>query len=108
MSIFKDRERAFEAKAAREHEKAFLVSSLRSRMMAAWAADILGKTGEDAEAYINKIVHDQIASHTSLSGADTLLERLTVDLEKAVSSATIATHMNLSEASARQKIENGH
>lgn len=108
MSIFKDRERAFEAKAAREDEKAFLVSSLRSRMMAAWAADILGKTGEDAEAYVNKIVHDQIASHKSLSGADTLLERLSVDLEQAVSSATIAAHMSLSEASARQKIENGH
>ncbi|MEY8883098.1 ATPase inhibitor subunit zeta [Donghicola sp. XS_ASV15] len=108
MSIFEDRERAFEAKAAYDEEKAFRVSSLRDRMMAAWAADILGKTGAEAEAYVNQIVRDQIAGHASLSGPDALLDRLSVDLEAAVSSATVAAHISLSEASAREKIENGN
>lgn len=107
MPLFEDRERAFEAKAAYEEEKTFLVSSLRSRMMAAWAADILGKTGEDAEAYVNKIVRDQIAGSADMSGPEVLLERLSIDLEEAVSSATISAHMSLSEESARNKIENG-
>ena len=108
MSLFEDRQRAFEAKVAHEDQKSFLVSSLRSRMMAAWAADILGKTGSDAEAYVDQIVQEQMSGALSMDCETALLDRLSADLDNAVSSATIAAHMKLSDESARNKIENGH
>lgn len=108
MGLFDDRERAFENRYAHEEEKAFMVSSLRSRMMAAWAADIMGKTGEDAAEYVRKVVHDEIADRNHTQHPTSLLDRLSEDLGAAISAATLNQKMDMMTAEARARIEQGN
>lgn len=56
MSSFDDRERAEEAKYALDQETQFKVMARRNKLLGLWAADLLGKTGEAAEAYAKEVV----------------------------------------------------
>lgn len=56
MSSFDDRERAEEAKYALDQETQFKVMARRNKLLGLWAADLLGKTGADAEAYAKEVV----------------------------------------------------
>ena len=56
MSSFDDRERAEEAKYALDQETQFKVMARRNKLLGLWAADLLGKTGEVAEAYAKEVV----------------------------------------------------
>ena len=107
MGLFDDRQRAYEARFAYEEDKAFRVSALRSRMMAAWAADLMGKTGPEAQDYVDSIVHDQVCAPRDLDQCDTLLDRLSDDLQDAISAATLAVKMDAIDAFARQKVDDG-
>lgn len=107
MPIFEDRERAFEARFAYEEDKAFRVSALRSRMMAAWAADLMGKSGPDAQAYVESIIRDEVCAPKIDNQSDTLLDRLSDDLQDAISAATLAVKIDAVDATARQQIEDG-
>ncbi|NVO28465.1 DUF1476 domain-containing protein [Donghicola sp. C2-DW-16] len=108
MGLFDDRERAYENLHAHEQEKTFLVSSLRSRMMAAWAADIMGKTGQDAEDYVRQVVHAEIADRNHTQHPNTLLDRLSEDLGAAISAATLNQKMALMTKEAQDRIERGN
>ena len=56
MSTFDDRERAEEAKYALDQETQFKVAARRNKLLGLWAAELLGKTGDDAEAYAKSVV----------------------------------------------------
>ncbi|MEM8731652.1 MAG: DUF1476 domain-containing protein [Pseudomonadota bacterium] len=56
MSTFDDRENAFEAKFAHDEEMMFKVTARRNKLVGLWAADLLGKTGDDADAYAKTVV----------------------------------------------------
>ena len=56
MSTFDDREHAFEAKFAHDAEMQFKAEARRNKLLGLWAAEKLGKTGEDAEAYAREVV----------------------------------------------------
>ena len=56
MTTFDDRENAFENKFAHDQEMQFKAEARRNKLMGLWVADILGKTGEDAEAYAKSVV----------------------------------------------------
>ena len=51
MSTFDDRERAEEARYAFDQETQFKVMARRNKLLGLWAADLMGLTGSDAEAY---------------------------------------------------------
>lgn len=51
-----DREKAFEAKYGRDQEKLFRIYARRAKLVGLWAAEHLGLTGEEAEAYAKQIV----------------------------------------------------
>jgi hypothetical protein len=56
MTTFDDRENAFENKFAHDQEMQFKAEARRNKLMGLWVADILGKTGDDAEAYAKSVV----------------------------------------------------
>ena len=56
MTQFDDRERAFEAKFARDEEMQFRVIARRNRLLGEWAARRMGLTEAEAEAYSKDVV----------------------------------------------------
>ena len=56
MSSFDDRENAFENKFAHDAEMQFKAEARRNKLLGLWAADLLGKTGDDAAAYAKEVV----------------------------------------------------
>lgn len=56
MSTFDDRERAEEARYALDQETQFKVMARRNKLLGMWAADLMGLTGSDAEAYAKTVV----------------------------------------------------
>lgn len=56
MSSFDDRERAFEAKYARDEEMQFRVIARRNRLLGQWAARQMGLTEAEADAYGKDVV----------------------------------------------------
>ncbi len=55
MTIFEDRERAFEKRFVRDEETRFRALALRNRMLGQWAAEQLGLTGAAADDYVGEI-----------------------------------------------------
>jgi len=56
MSTFDDRENAFENKFAHDAEMRFKAEARRNKLLGLWAADLLGKSGDVAEAYAAEVV----------------------------------------------------
>jgi hypothetical protein len=56
MSTFDDRENAFENKYAHDQEMQFRAEARRNKLLGLWAAELLGKTGDDADAYAREVV----------------------------------------------------
>ena len=56
MTTFDKRKDAFETKFARDEELRFKATARRNRLLGLWAAEKLGKTGEDAENYAREVV----------------------------------------------------
>ena len=56
MTTFDDREHAFEAKFAHDEEMQFKAQARCNKLLGLWAAEMLGKTGDDADAYAREVV----------------------------------------------------
>ena len=56
MSTFDDRKRAAEAKFAQDADLRFKTLARRNRLLGEWAAEILGKQGDDARSYAMAVV----------------------------------------------------
>ncbi len=56
MSTFDDRENAFENKYAHDAEMQFKVEARRNKLVGLWAAELMGKSGEEAQAYAKEVV----------------------------------------------------
>ena len=56
MSNMKDRENAFENKFAHDAELKFKAEARRNKLLGLWAAELLGKTGDEADAYAKSVV----------------------------------------------------
>ncbi len=56
MSSFDDRERAFEAKYARDEEMQFRITARRNRLLGQWAARQMGLTEAEAESYAKDVI----------------------------------------------------
>jgi hypothetical protein len=69
MTMFEDREKAFEAKFRLDQETQFKVNIRRDKLLGLWAAEKLGLTGDAAKAYALTVVDaeftepDHDASH---------------------------------------------
>ena len=56
MTSFNDREKSFEKKFEKDQELQFKVNARRNKLLGLWAADLMGKSGADAEAYAKEVV----------------------------------------------------
>ncbi|MFO1080131.1 MAG: DUF1476 domain-containing protein [Reyranellaceae bacterium] len=56
MTTFDEREKSFESKFQHDQELQFKVTARKNKMLGLWAAGILGKTGDAAEAYAKEVV----------------------------------------------------
>jgi hypothetical protein len=60
MSDMKDREKGFERKFAFDEETRFKATARRNKLLGLWAAEKLGKSGADADAYAKEVVVSDI------------------------------------------------
>ena len=56
MTTFNDRERAEEAKFAHDEEMQFRIHARRNRLLGQWAADRMGLSAVEADAYAKSVV----------------------------------------------------
>ena len=56
MTTFDDREKAFETKFAHDEEMTFRIVARRNRLLGLWAAEQLGLTPEEADAYAKSVI----------------------------------------------------
>ncbi|HUB94376.1 MAG TPA: DUF1476 domain-containing protein [Stellaceae bacterium] len=75
MTGFDDREKALEAKFEHDEEVAFKVRSRRRRLLGLWAAEHLGLTGSDAQAYADELAALGLHRH----GDDEAIQRIADD-----------------------------
>ncbi|GGE01812.1 hypothetical protein GCM10011529_05240 [Polymorphobacter glacialis] len=76
MTTFDNRETAFENKFAHDAELQFKVVVRRNKLLGQWAAERLGKSGEDAEAYAKTVV----AADFEEAGDQDVIRKLVADL----------------------------
>lgn len=78
MSTFDDRERGYEARFAHDAEKEFRVTARRNRLVGLWAAEKLGLTEAEAEAYAKAVVQADFEE----TGDEDVIRKLMGDLLK--------------------------
>jgi hypothetical protein len=61
MSTFDERETAYEAKFVLDADMQFRADARANKLLGLWAAALLGKTGEEAEAYAQEVVKSDFA-----------------------------------------------
>ena len=71
MSTFDQREESFEKRFAHDEELQFRAEARRNKLLGLWAAEKLGKTGADAQAYVDKLVAAEVAAGRLPAGEDT-------------------------------------
>jgi hypothetical protein len=90
MTTFDDRKNAFENKYAHDAEMLFKATARANKLLGLWAAELLGKTGKDADAYAIEVVksdfeepgHEDVIRKVagdlgSIADADTVRAKLT-------------------------------
>ncbi|WBU55860.1 DUF1476 domain-containing protein [Paracoccus sediminicola] len=100
MTTFDDRERSYEAKFARDADLQFKAEARRNRLLGEWAAELLGKTGEDAKSYALTVV----TSDFEEPGDEDVYRKLAADLEGKADEATIRAKMAELTGVARKQI----
>jgi len=56
MTTFDKRKDAYESKFAHDEALRFKAEARRNKLLGLWAAELLGKSGEDADAYAREVV----------------------------------------------------
>lgn len=76
MTTFDDREKGFETQYAYDKELLFKAASRRNKVLGLWVAGLLGKSGEEAEAYAVSVVMEDFTE----PGDDDVLKKILADL----------------------------
>lgn len=92
MSQFEDRERAYEARFAHDEELRFKAVARRNRLLGRWAAERLGRTGDEVTAYEQEVIRSDFAE----PGDEDVFRKIRADFDAAglaVSDAEIRMKM---------------
>ena len=104
MTTFDKRQEGFEKKFALDEEQKFKAEARRNKLLGLWAAELLGKTGDDAAAYAKEVV----ASDFEEAGDTDVLRKVAADLAgKGVSEADVRKKMDELVAVAVSQIKAG-
>jgi hypothetical protein len=77
MSQFNDRERAEEKKFQLDQEQEFKAQARRAKIVGLWAANLIGLSGEEAEAYAKSVVMADLEE----AGVEDLFRKIRADLD---------------------------
>ena len=89
MSTFDDRENAFENKFAHDAQMQFKAEARRNKLLGLWAAERLGKSGDDAAAYAREVVKSDFEE----AGDEDVFRKVSGDLGDKASEAEIRGKM---------------
>jgi len=89
MTTFDDRENAFEAKFAHDGEMQFRAEARRNKLVGLWAAELLGKSGDDAAAYAMEVVSADFEE----AGIEDVVRKLMADLGDKVTADEVRAKM---------------
>ena len=102
MSTFDDRENAFENKFAHDAEMQFKAEARRNKLLGLWAAGLMGKTGEDAEAYAKEVIKSDFEE----AGHEDVFRKVSGDLGEKADEATIRAKMDALMVEAKGQLIN--
>jgi len=103
MTTFDDREKAFEAKYARDEDMAFRVIARRNRLLGQWAAAKMGLTPEETDAYAKAVIQADFEE----AGDEDVVRKLLGDLLAAgveVDDATVRRALSDQMVEARRQL----
>lgn len=89
MTTFDDRENAFENKYAHDAEMQFRAEARRNKLVGLWAAELLGKSGDEAAAYALEVVSADFEE----AGIEDVVRKLVADLGDKASADEIRAKM---------------
>lgn len=101
MTTFDDREHAFEAKFAHDEAVRFRAEARRNKLLGLWAADLMGISGDEADAYAKTV----IAADFEEAGDEDVVRKVTADLQGNVTSDAIREKMAELMIEAKQQIK---
>ena len=102
MSTFDDRENAFENKYAHDAEMQFKAEARRNKLLGLWAAELLGKSGDDAADYAKEVVKSDFEE----AGDEDVYRKVSGDLGGRADEQTIRSKMVELMAVAKGQIMN--
>ncbi|RWM21691.1 MAG: DUF1476 domain-containing protein [Mesorhizobium sp.] len=79
MSSMRDRQEGFEKKFAMDEDTRFRAMARRNKLLGLWAAEKLGKSGEDADAYAKEVVRADFEE----AGDNDVLRKIRADFDAA-------------------------
>jgi hypothetical protein len=103
MNSFRDRERGEEANFAREEEMHFRIQARRNRLLGAWAAERMGLSAVETEAYAKAVVQADFEE----AGDEDVVRKLLGDLTSAgveTSEAEVRTALEAKQIEARRQL----
>ena len=103
MSVFDERERAFEAKFAHDEAVRFRVHARRDKLLGFWAGDKLGKSGSALQDYAMSLVLSELGR----DGEAALRKKIVDDFAAAgltLSASDLTQKMNLYLAEAMREL----
>lgn len=106
MTNFADKERAEEAKYARDEEMQFRVAARRNRLLGAWAAEKMGLTAAEADAYGKEVIQADFEE----AGDEDVIRKVLGDLTAAgveVDEAEIRAALEAKSVEARRALMGG-
>ncbi len=100
MASFKDRENAFENKFAHDADMQFRAEARRNKLVGLWAADLLGKTGDDADAYAREVIKADFEE----AGDEDVIRKVSGDLGTTATEAEIRAKLLELDAVAKSQL----
>ncbi|WP_457647029.1 DUF1476 domain-containing protein [Profundibacter sp.] len=100
MSTFDDRETAFENKYAHDAEIQFRVNARAHKLLGLWAAEKLGKSGDEAEKYAKEVVISDLEE----SGHEDVVRKVSGDLGDTSNADEIRAKMDEYLAEAKKQV----
>lgn len=89
MSQFNEREESFEKKFAHDAEMQFKAEARRNKLLGLWAADLMGKSGDEAIEYAKEVVKADFEE----AGHEDVVRKVSGDLGDKADEATIRAKM---------------
>ncbi len=100
MSTFDDRENAFENKLAHDAEMQFKADARRNKLLGLWAAKMMGKSEDDANAYVKEVIKSDFEE----AGHEDVVRKVAGDLGDKSNPDEIRTKMDEFLATAKAQL----